>query len=117
MFTLFVPTARATAPTDTYLCSYNEAATEGLLNEMAQRCVDIHEIQLGRFNEQLGAIVKIGLTHRKQPLPVKVRAVFIFRCGQKVELTALSLYPLTRGVFRSRITNDIKAPLPYQAAC
>lgn len=33
----------ATIPTDTYLCSYTEASSEGLRNEEAQRCVDIPE--------------------------------------------------------------------------
>lgn len=32
---------RATVATDTFLCSYNEAATEGLRNDMAQRHIDI----------------------------------------------------------------------------
>jgi len=31
----------ATGPTDTWLCSYTEAASEGLRNEEAQRCVDV----------------------------------------------------------------------------
>jgi hypothetical protein len=33
----------ATVPADTYLCSYNETATEGLRNDEAQRRVDIPE--------------------------------------------------------------------------
>jgi hypothetical protein len=33
----------ATVPTDTYLCSYNVIATEGLRNDEARRCVDIPE--------------------------------------------------------------------------
>ena len=32
---------RATVKTDTYLCSYNEAATEGLQNDGAQRRIDV----------------------------------------------------------------------------
>ncbi len=32
---------RATVATDTYLCSYNEAATEGLRNDAAQRHIDL----------------------------------------------------------------------------
>ena len=31
----------ATVPTDTYLCSYTEAASEGIRNEDARRCVDV----------------------------------------------------------------------------
>jgi hypothetical protein len=31
----------ATVPTDTYLCSYTAAASEGLRNEDARRCVDV----------------------------------------------------------------------------
>jgi hypothetical protein len=33
----------ATVPTDTYLCSYTEAASEALRNEDAQRCIDVPE--------------------------------------------------------------------------
>lgn len=33
----------ATVPTDTYLCSYTEASSEGLRNEEAQRYIDIPE--------------------------------------------------------------------------
>jgi hypothetical protein len=33
----------APVETDTYLCSYTEASSEGLLNEEAQRCIDIPE--------------------------------------------------------------------------
>ncbi len=36
----------ATVPTDTYLCSYNEASSEGLPNEQAQRRVDVPETRL-----------------------------------------------------------------------
>ncbi len=36
---------RATVPADTYLCSYNEAATEGLRNDLAQRRMDIPAIR------------------------------------------------------------------------
>jgi hypothetical protein len=36
---------RATVPTDTYLCSYNEAATEGLRNDQAQRRIDMPAIR------------------------------------------------------------------------
>jgi hypothetical protein len=32
---------RATVPADTYLCSYNEVATEGLRNDQAQRRIDM----------------------------------------------------------------------------
>ncbi len=35
----------ATVETDTYLCSYTEAASEGLLNEQAQRYVDLPAIR------------------------------------------------------------------------
>jgi hypothetical protein len=35
----------ATVETDTYLCSYTEAASEGLRNEEAQCCVDIPKIR------------------------------------------------------------------------
>ncbi len=45
----------ATVATDTYLCSYAEAASEGLRNEEAQRCVDLPEIRaelLKRFGGQ-----------------------------------------------------------------
>jgi len=38
-------TDSATVPTDTYLCSYNEIATEGLRNDEAQRRIDIPEIR------------------------------------------------------------------------
>lgn len=41
---------RATVATDTYLCSYNEAATEGLRNEQAQRRIDIPEIRTELLN-------------------------------------------------------------------
>ena len=33
----------ATVPADTWLCSYNEAATEGLRNDQAMRRVDVPE--------------------------------------------------------------------------
>jgi hypothetical protein len=36
---------RATVATDTFLCSYNEAATEGLRNDMAQRHTDIPTVR------------------------------------------------------------------------
>jgi hypothetical protein len=36
---------RATVATDTYLCSYNEAATEGLRNDLAQRRIDTPAIR------------------------------------------------------------------------
>lgn len=36
---------RATVATDTYLCSYTEAASEGLRNEEARRRVDVPEIR------------------------------------------------------------------------
>lgn len=36
---------RATVATDTFLCSYNEAATEGLRNDMAQRHIDIPTVR------------------------------------------------------------------------
>jgi hypothetical protein len=36
---------RATVAADTYLCSYNEAATEGLRNDLAQRHVDVPSIR------------------------------------------------------------------------
>jgi len=42
----------ATVPTDTYLCTYTGAASEGLRNEEAQRCVDVPELRatlLARF--------------------------------------------------------------------
>jgi len=35
----------ATVPTDTYLCTYTGAASEGLRNEEARRCVDVPEIR------------------------------------------------------------------------
>jgi len=35
----------ATVETDTFLCSYTEASSEGLLNEEAQRCVDVPAIR------------------------------------------------------------------------
>jgi len=45
---------RATIATDTYLCSYNEAATEGLRNDLAQRRIDTPAIRaelLSRFQQ------------------------------------------------------------------
>lgn len=36
---------RAPVATDTYLCSYNEAATEGLRNDAAQRLIDLPSIR------------------------------------------------------------------------
>ena len=36
---------RATVPTDTYLCTYTGAASEGLRNEEARRCVDVPAIR------------------------------------------------------------------------
>jgi hypothetical protein len=46
---------RATIETDTYLCSYNEAATEGLRNDQAQRHIDIPATRtklLGLFQQE-----------------------------------------------------------------
>ncbi len=46
---------RATVPTDTYLCSYNEAATEGLRNDLAQKCIDMpstRAVLLSLFQQQ-----------------------------------------------------------------
>jgi hypothetical protein len=37
----------ATVATDTYLCSYTEAASEGLRNDEAQRCVDVPQLRAG----------------------------------------------------------------------
>ena len=39
----------APTPTDTYLCSYTGAASEGLRNDEAQRCVDLPEIRAELF--------------------------------------------------------------------
>jgi hypothetical protein len=47
----------APVPADTYLCSYTEAASEGLRNEEAQRCIDIPETRaelLKLFNGEDG---------------------------------------------------------------
>lgn len=46
---------RATVAADTYLCSYNEAATEGLRNDQAQRRIEIPTIRaelLRHFQQQ-----------------------------------------------------------------
>ena len=48
---------RATVKTDTYLCSYNEFATEGLRNEEAQRHIDLpatHTKLLKQFEQDGG---------------------------------------------------------------
>jgi hypothetical protein len=42
---------RATVETDTYLCSYTEAASEGLRNEEARRWVDVPEIRARLLQE------------------------------------------------------------------
>lgn len=46
---------RATVETDTYLCSYTEAASEGLRNDEARRCVDEPEIRAELWRRYGGA--------------------------------------------------------------
>lgn len=43
----------ADAMADTYLCSYTEAASEGMRNDQARRCVDVPEIR-GKLLRQFG---------------------------------------------------------------
>jgi hypothetical protein len=45
----------ATVETDTYLCSYTEAASEGIRNEDAQRCIDLPDIRAALLRRFGGA--------------------------------------------------------------
>lgn len=45
----------ATVETDTYLCSYTEAASEGIRNEDAQRCIDVPDIRAALLRRFGGA--------------------------------------------------------------
>lgn len=78
---------RATVKADTYLCSYNEAATQGLRNDMAQRRVDMPETRgrlLALFQQEGGDDFETYLRENCYDLhyaPLENAAMFSFGLG------------------------------------
>jgi len=56
----------ATVETDTYLCSYTEAASEGVRNDEARRCTDIPEIRAELLRRHGGDDDDAFLEHLKE---------------------------------------------------